>query len=567
MARPLTPETLVYGFTTADDPQIAPDGSAILYTRSKADKETQKMQGQLWLCDVDGGNQRQITWTGNRNSMGRWSPDGSQIAFVSDRVEKAGLFVLPFNGGAEAREVTRHKAGLGDIAWSPDGMKLAAQYATHNGFSLQLAIIDVESGQQTLVGREMGVIGAWSWSPDGSRIIIAGDESQTFQLDFFVYDIASGELTRLTGDLECLPTAVFPGEGGGGQPVWLDDRQVLFHAVRAGGSGLWVIDSEQGSVEPVAWWQAQHGGFSVDRDRRYIVQSRTSMEDHGELVVYDNRTNEQHMITELSKPVLEASPPALWEKFDIERNGYTIESWLLKPPDFDESRTYPVILDIHGGPNGFYGYALSPQHQSLATAGFLVVYSNPRGSTSYGREFTQQVTEDWGGEDYLDLMAVVDEVLKRPYADAERTGVTGYSYGGYMTAWIIGQTDRFKAAVCGAPCFDLESMYGTSDISHAFGPLQWGGAPHEAREWYDKHSPSSYAHRATTPTLIIHGEADERCPIGQGEQMFIALKTAGVDVEFARYPDAAHGFRRNGYPEHRVDCFQRTLEWFRRYLG
>jgi dipeptidyl aminopeptidase/acylaminoacyl peptidase len=136
-----------------------------------------------------------------------------------------------------------------------------------------------------------------------------------------------------------------------------------------------------------------------------------------------------------------------------------------------------------------------------------------------------------------------------------------------MTAWTISQTQRFKAAVCGAPCFDLESMFGTSDISHTFGVLQWGGAPHEAREWYATHSPSQFAHNTRTPTLIIHGEADDRCPIGQGEQMFVTLKRAGVDVEFARYPGGSHLFMRTGPAEHRLDVLERVLGWFKSRLG
>jgi dipeptidyl aminopeptidase/acylaminoacyl peptidase len=195
-----------------------------------------------------------------------------------------------------------------------------------------------------------------------------------------------------------------------------------------------------------------------------------------------------------------------------------------------------------------------------------VVYANPRGSSSYGRDFATAVYGDWGGEDYLDLMAVMDAVLERPYCDADRQGVRGYSYGGYMTAWIIGQTDRFRAAVCGAPCFDLESFWGTSDIGARFGHRQFGGPAHDVPEWYEQHSPSSHAHRATTPTLIIHGEADERCPIGQGEQMFVALKQAGVEVEFARYPGGSHLFFATGPPEQRLDALQRTLAWFDRYL-
>jgi len=189
------------------------------------------------------------------------------------------------------------------------------------------------------------------------------------------------------------------------------------------------------------------------------------------------------------------------------------------------------------------------------------------GPETYGRDFALDVIGDWGGEDSEDLMAVVDEVLTRPYADGNRIGIHGYSYGGYMTALTIGRTHRFRAAVCGAPVFDLESFYGTSDVGHTFGAFEWGGAPHERREWCVARSPSSIAHQTRTPTLILHGEADERCPIGQGEQMFIALKTAGCDVEFVRYPGASHTLSQEGPPSYRVDLLARTLTWFKKHLG
>jgi dipeptidyl aminopeptidase/acylaminoacyl peptidase len=646
MPKPLSPHTLVYAFTSADDPRVSPDGTRILYTRSTTNAETHKAEGDLWICDIDGANARRLTWSGTRNGSGRWSADGAHIAFVSDRVEKAGIFVMSATEGGDARELARHNQAIGDLAWSPDGTciayttlydpqnpdeeepdkdapakvrvtrridykqdgrgylddkrlhvwvvdvesgerrrvseeasdhafpvwspdgsQIAAAIYNRNGMCSQLAIIDVAGGAVTKVGPELGTVSTWSWSPSGDRIVFAGDETQTWQSDIFIYQVAGGALRRLTDDLQSLPVGGSPGEAAPSSPVWLDDRQVLFHAMRAGGSGLYVIDSERGAVEPVVTWQATHGGFSVDDAKRYVVQSRTSLDEAGEIHVFDTATNEGTVITALNRDLLAEHPPALWERFDVQRSDYTIEAWLLKPPDFDASRQYPVVLDIHGGPNGFYGYAFTQIHQLLATNGFLVVYANPRGSSSYGREFTQQVTEDWGGEDYLDLMAVIDKALELPYADARRTAVSGYSYGGYMTAWIIGQTGRFQAAVCGAPCFDLESMYGTSDISHQFGELQWGGAPHVSTEWYAQHSPSTWAHRATTPTLIIHGEADERCPIGQGEQMFVALTKAGCEVEFARYPGGAHGFRRNGPPQHREDCWERTLAWFQERLG
>jgi acylaminoacyl-peptidase len=327
-----------------------------------------------------------------------------------------------------------------------------------------------------------------------------------------------------------------------------------------------VIDVDRGQVEPAHGSQSLDVGLSVDASRRYVVQGRTSLAGVGEIVRFDRQEGSELIVAQPNRAILTDAPPASWERFDVQRGGFTIEAWLLKPPDFDPSRRYPLILDVHGGPNGFYGYGFNAVQQCLATNGFLVVFCNPRGSSSYGRHFTQQVSEDWGGQDYLDLMAVVDTVLERPYVDRERTGIFGYSYGGYMTAWTIGQTTRFKAAVCGAPCFDLESMYGTSDISHTFGELQWGGAPHQRSEWYAAHSPSSFAHQTRTPTLIVHGEADERCPIGQGEQMFVALKKADCEVEFVRYPGGAHGFMSAGPPPHRADLLTRVLGWFTSHL-
>ncbi|HET9017625.1 MAG TPA: S9 family peptidase [Thermomicrobiaceae bacterium] len=646
MAQPITPQTVVYGFTLAGDPQVSPDGSRVLYTLSKFDQETKKANSQLWLRAIDGSDARRLTWNGERNSGGRWSPDGSRVAFVSDRVAKAGIFVLNVDHPGEAREVTHHAQAITDLAWSPDGSRiayttavdpanpdetprpegaappvritrridykqdgqgylgdtrrqvfvvdvasgerrkitsdpvdhnfpqwspdgttLAVQVPNRNGMCSQLELIDVEAGTTRRVGPEQGVVGVWSWSPSGDRIIYGGDTENTHQLDFFVLDVASGAVRRLTNDLQVAPVGGMPGMQAPSQPVWLDDRQVLFHAARGGASGLHVIDAESGTLEPVHSWDAQNAGLSVDRAGRYVVQGQTSLASHGEISVYDAQTRTASVITSHSAPVLAESPAAQAERIEVQRGEFTIEAWLLKPADFDPSKRYPVILDVHGGPNGFYGPGFNAMQQILATNGFLLVFSNPRGSTSYGRHFTQQVTLDWGGEDFKDLMAVVDKILERPYADAERTGIIGYSYGGYMTAWTIGQTDRFKAAVCGAPCFDLESMYGTSDISHTFGELQWGGAPHQRPDWYHDHSPSTYAHRAVTPTLIVHGEADQRCPIGQGEQMFVALQKAGCEVEFARYPGGSHGFTRLGPPEHREDYWTRSLAWFKDHLG
>ncbi len=651
MAAPMTPDTFVYDLTPASDPQVAPDGTRILYAVATTDRESGKGTTDLWLCGIDGGGAQRLTQGGRRNGGGRWSPDGETIAFVSDRPvpdnpgAKSGIWLLPLGGG-EARPLTAHRHPIGDLAWSPDGATLAytalfdpddpeeegrpegapppvrvtrrldykqdnrgylgdarlqvrlvdvasgqrrmltrdavdhnapqwspdgktlaARVPNRNGMCSQLALLDVATGAVTMVGAEDGVVGVWSWSPGGDRILLAGDTTQSWQTDLFVYEVATGETRRLTDDLPFLPESGFPTISGPSQPFWLDDRRALLHAIRAGASGLWEVDAETGAAEAVYGEQATHAGLSVDRAGRYVVQGRASMGETGEVFVFDREAGEGRVVTRQHASLLESTPPAEWERFDVRRGDLTVEAWLLKPPGFDPAKRYPVVLDVHGGPNGQYGYSLAPTQQILATNGFLVVYSNPRGSASYGRHFTQQVIHDWGGEDYLDLMAVLDAVLERPYADRERTGIYGYSYGGYMTAWAIGQDDRFKAAVCGAPCFDLESMYGTSDIGHIFGDLQWGGPAHENPDWFAAHSPSFYAHRTTTPTLIVHGEADDRCPIGQGEQMFVALKKAGCEVEFARYPGGSHLMLRGGPPAHRHDFYARVCAWFQDHLG
>lgn len=646
MTNPLSPKTLVYGFSTAGDPQISPAGDRIVFTLAKADEETAKVKSDVWMCNVDGSDPRRLTWSGSRNNGARWSPDGSRIAFVSDRVEKSGIFVIDANEPGDARGLTHHGQIVHDLAWSPDGASIAystvfdpenpdeveldkdapprvrvtrridykqdgrgylndarvqvfvvdvasgerrkvtndvvdhyfpqwspdaktiaVQIPNRNGMNSQLGLVSVDSSETNMIGPRDGVVGVWSWSPSGDRLIFAGDSQQTHQLDFFVLDVKSGEVTRLTDDLQSLPVGGIAGMSTPSQPIWLDERQVMFHAMRAGASGLHVIDANSGAVEPVHQWTAVNSGFSTDKSHRYIVQGHASLESVGEISVFDSQDNSARTITNYSGPVLSEFPAAQWERFDVERGGLTIEAWLLKPADFDPSKKYPAILEIHGGPNGHYGYNFLAQHQCFSTNGFVVIYSNPRGSSSYGRDFTMRVTEDWGGEDFKDLMAVMDKACELPYVDADRTGVSGYSYGGYMTSWTIGQTDRFKACVCGAPCFDLESMYGTSDISHTFGEQQWGGAPHVSKEWYEAHSPSTFAHRAVTPTLIIHGEADQRCPIGQGEQMFVALKKAGCEVEFARYPGGSHSFRNAGNPAHREDAMARALAWFKDHLG
>ena len=577
----------------------SPDGAAIAFV---SDRVGAKRSG-LFVMPADGGEARELTRSWQPIGDLAWSPDGRSIVFTAPfdpenptgtpppadaaprvratrRIDykqdnradgylgdvRTQLFVVDV-ASLEQRMVTRDPVDHQFPRWSPDGRRIAVGLSNRNGMHSQLGLVDAATGVVAHVGPEDGVVAAWAWSPEGDRIVFVGEPGRTWQLDFFVYDVTAGAIRRLSDDLPSAPDVGYATVSAPAHPVWLDDRRVLFHAVRAGRSGLFTLDVESGEVATVQAADALRAGLSVDSAGRFAVQAHASLGATGEIAVVDVWSGEDRVVTGHNAAVLAEAPPAAWERIEVRREPYAIEAWLLLPPGFDPAKRYPVVLDVHGGPNGFYGHRLQGVQQTLATAGFLVVFANPRGSGSYGRDFTQQVTGDWGGEDYLDLMAVVDAVLERPYADAMRTGIYGFSYGGYMTAWTIGQTERFKAAVCGAPVFDFESFYGTSDIGHVFGELQWGAGPREGAGWYAARSPSSFAHRVRTPTLILHGEADQRCPIGQGEQMFVALLKAGCETEFVRYPGASHLFTGGGQPAHRADFLSRTLTWFRDHLG
>ena len=645
MTRPLIPETLVYDLIQVTDPQVSPDGVRVVYGRTVADRATQQSATQLWLCDSDGGNARQLTYTGKQNGWARWSPDGARLAFVSDRVAQSGLFVMPLEGHGEARELTRHNGPITNLAWSPDGTSLAynAPFDPANpeerapeagavspvrvvrrrdykfdgrgflgevrqqvfvvavaggdrrlltrepvdhlgplwspdGESLavrrgvpgamlraQAALIDVPTGAVRTVGPPMGGV-ACAWSPTGDRLLVVGSAEAGGQSDFYLHDRAAGTLRRVTADLPFLPAP--PSRNGAPSPlIWHEGDEVLTHGIEAGRSSLYHLQLVSGQTEPLVTWRALHSGLSVSADGRVAVQEGGDLASWSEVIATDLARGESRAITALNAATLADAPPARWEAFSVRRGAFAIPAWLFFPPDFDPARRYPVILDVHGGPHGYYGYHLNATQQCLATHGFLVVAANPRGSSSYGRDFAAAVVGDNGGEDYRDLLAVLDTVLERPYADADRTGIWGYSYGGYMTAWILGQTDRFRAAICGAPRFDNVSAYGSCDDGPNLSGYQMGGAPWEQRERFVARSPSTRAHLIRTPTLIVHGEADERCPLNQGEQFFNTLLAVGCEAEFVRYPGCAHLFIVNGPPAYRADLLTRQLAWFRRYLG
>ena len=239
----------------------------------------------------------------------------------------------------------------------------------------------------------------------------------------------------------------------------------------------------------------------------------------------------------------------------------------MKPVGAQPGVRYPALLNIHGGPHAQFGNTFFDEFRIQAGAGYAVVYTNPRGNQGYGEAFTRAVVGDWGGVDFSDAMAGLDEALRHAdFIDPERLGVLGGSYGGYLTSWTVGHTSRFKAACSERALNSFASFFGTSDIGPWFAANESGALPWENPAWYVNHSPLTYAPNITTPLLIIHAENDLRCPIMEGEQLFMALKRLRRDTLFIRFPDETHDLSRSGRPRHRLERFRHILEWFGRYL-
>jgi dipeptidyl aminopeptidase/acylaminoacyl peptidase len=247
-------------------------------------------------------------------------------------------------------------------------------------------------------------------------------------------------------------------------------------------------------------------------------------------------------------------------------SGNKIQGWVLRPPGFRKNSKYPSILEIHGGPRVQYGNFFMHEFYYLAAQGYVVHFCNPRGGQGYGEAHSKSIWRNWGTVDYDDLMAWTDYVRRKPYIDGRRMGVTGGSYGGYMTNWIIGKTDRFKAAVTQRSVSNLISMWGSSDFNWVFQDEINGRPPWAGLDDYWRQSPMKHIGKATTPTLVIHSEQDLRCAIEQGEQVFVALKRLGVETEMVRFPDEPHGLSRGGRTDRRVDRLKHILRWFDRYL-
>ncbi|MXY20773.1 MAG: S9 family peptidase [Dehalococcoidia bacterium] len=580
-------------------PRYSPDGRHLAFVRPD-----DAGKSQIWVMPTGGGEARKLTDVAGGITDMAWSPDSGVLAFVSDidpdrapddydpkkeprvsvvrriryRADGLGwrgeafrhIFVVDRESG-ETRQLTNGEGDDSAPAWSPDGSTIAfvsdrrpdRETATHS----DVYVTPASGGGMELRSQGLSSVAALCWSPSGDSMAVVGSDDDIVGAGWqsWLFVIEPGRAPRKLTDDSISPAGGYAPLVPAPDMRWSYDGRISFIADARGESAIYQADAGTGDLRKVTG-----GGLmsqvSFDADMKTAVALTTPPDSAGDLHAADMTSGAVTQLTDFNRKYFEQRPPAKLEKVTHSRNGFEIESRVLLPPDFDPGASYPLVLDIHGGPHGVFSDSFNPQQQVLATAGYIVLAVNPRGSSTYGTDFMTAVLDDWGGEDYLDIMSAVDFICERDYVDESRLGITGYSYGGFMSSWIIGHDTRFKAAVVGAPCINLSSMYGTSDIGVRFGEVQWGGKRWNALDAFLEHSPLTYAPNVETPALLMHGEDDHRCPIEQSEQYFVTLKRLGKEVELVRFPGSSHGFVRTGHPRLREEYLSRLLGWMDKHV-
>jgi len=673
--RRLTPEDL-YKLAFVSDPQISPDGTKIAFVKTTIDEKSKEYRSQIWVVPSDGSAKpRQFTSGPKSDTSPRWSPDGTRLAFVSDRNGEKQIYVIPTEGG-EALQVTKMRRGAGNPVWAPDGTRIAftasidpedkpEDYEKPLDQKTKEAEEKARKDEPTILTRlkiksdaAMGLTGKRRshifvidaagkgpaiqltsgefdhsqprWSPDGKYLAFSANRNEDADYEPWLSDIylvpaGGGVLRKLTKTQGPSSSPVFTPDGksivyvghrmehgsatltklwkialegdpGGQEPVLLtsefdrsigdsmagdvrfggspggprispDGKTVYFLASDRGKTCLYRVSIDGGETELVLGGKRQVFGFTIDDSGKKVALAFSDPLLPGDIAVYDMSRGLEKVLTEVNKELLDQvylSKPE--ERFFEAKDGLELFGWIMKPVGFKEGRKYPGILEVHGGPHSMYGWNFFFEFQLLASRGYVVFYTNPRGGEGFGQEFVKAVIGDYGGKDFDDLMTWVDAVLKEGFVDENNLGVTGGSYGGFMTNWIVGHTGRFKAAVTQRSISNWLSFYGVSDIGYTFTEREILGNPWNDTERLWRHSPLAYAENVTTPLLILHSENDMRCPIEQGEQFYVALKRMKKEVEMVRFPGSNHELSRSGKPVLRVARLNQILRWFDSHL-
>jgi dipeptidyl aminopeptidase/acylaminoacyl peptidase len=465
------------------------------------------------------------------------SPDGKWIAFVAHpsflpdsvlQAERDSISKLPYDAARD--EAPRNDADI--------------------------FILPAEGGEPRRLTSQNGSEGRLVWSSDSKQIAFTSRLERTTNNRIWVVGLEGGEPRNLLGDWQFEP--------GGFE--WVPGGTILMTASIGGRSALFHLDPETGAKEEVISGRRRTSGFTYDDDYRRVAFVATSVHEPTELFIADLDGENERRLTGFND---ELNHEIAWPRADRVTyesvGGLEIEAWLQYPHGYEEGKRYPLVLYIHGGPHSAYGEGWFDEFHNLTGAGMFVLFTNPRGSGSYGAEFTYSTRGRWGMEDYEDLMMAVDIAIERPDVDPNRLGVTGGSYGGFMTAWITTKTDRFKAAQADRMISNWFSWYGTSE-AQGLTEFEFYGKPWDNLDLYWDLSPLKHVANVTTPTLIVQSEEDHRTPMADAEQWFMSLEKQGVPVEFMRYPRSTHDLSRSGEPWLLVDRLGRLRDWFSHWL-
>jgi dipeptidyl aminopeptidase/acylaminoacyl peptidase len=609
------PRQFTFGPKRDADPRWSPDGSRLAFTSKREekhkgeDKDPGKDSGkdsgkekvskasQLYVIPLAGGEALKLTERKEDVGAPVWSPDGTRLAFTSRVPDEAyeekedkkrkprrvkrlqykldnegwtvdrprHVFTVAADGSAPAEQLTDGEFEDDNPAWSPDGARIAFSSARHEdwdiGLLLDIYAVAGEGGEPEKLTATDGQCWFPSWSPDGKRIayLFNPGDMEPFHTQVAVLDLGTKERRILTGSLDRNCAPYFSGLR---EPLWNSGTEIVFGVEDKGNVHVYRVGTDGSDPEAMTGGDLMATGYDVVAGQ--LVESRTTPTSLSELFAGERQ------LTEVGKSFTDGRELVAPERFTaLSTGGAEVEAWVMRPAEFEEGKKYPMLLNIHGGPFGQYGNKFFDEFQVYAGAGYVVVYPNPRGSSGYSEEWARAIRGPvdggggWGSVDYDDCMAVVDEALKRfDFIDQDRLGVMGGSYGGYMTSWIVGHTDRFQAAISERSVNQWVSMWGSSDYGWDYKGYT-GGFLFEDFETWVKQSPSTYAQQITTPLLILHSENDLRCPVEQGEHLFVTLRLLKRDVEMVRFPGEGHELTRSGSPFHRATRFEIVIDWLK----
>ena len=577
---------LTFGDKSSTNPKWSPDGNWIAFTSTRKDNKS-----NIYILNMNGGEAEPLTEVKTGVTNFAWSPDGRSIAFrmadaktdeeekndkakndfrwVDENFKMSRLYVIPvqkdMNGKREPRKLTAENYNVDEFDWSADGSRIVFGHtktpSANDWTTSDVSIVEVATGKVTPLANTAAAESSPIYSPDGKSIAVSVSDVPVRWAQSGIIQIFSasgGAPKNLTASYDAQPGVV----------GWSADSKRLYFAEPKGtGTQLYVVDVAANRIEEIKVTQAVYSGMSLNTTATTFGFVRQTSDTPGDVFVASTADFTPVQISRVNAdvklPAVGRTEVITWKSKD----GKQIEGLLTYPVGYQAGQRVPLLLNVHGGPAGvfqqsFLGGRGAYPLATFAARGYAILRANPRGSSGYGTQFRQANIKDWGMGDYQDLMTGVDRVIEMGVADPNRLGVMGWSYGGFMTSWIVTQTKRFKAASAGAPVTNLMSFNGTADIP-AFVPDYFGAQSWDAIEVYQKHSPMFNVKGVSTPTMVQHGEADVRVPISQGYEFYNALKSQGVPTRMIVLPRQPHG---PNEPKMQLAAMQANLDWFQKYI-